>query len=391
MISFKHIEDLFIEFVEVIERNRIPIQYQDRSAMFSFYNQLNSNNSVTEKQGAYILKLLFKYRNSTKDFIDYEHILEHPVWKTPFRVIDNSKKVWVEKHEVGLPVICLKFPFGFKDTFENEFPAYRSNIKSWDPERKIRILDLYEQNLVKILEFCQTNEFEIEPEVFDISDRIEEIWSEQDDYNFTCYIDKEVKLKNAPADANSYFSEKKTGNVLSDLLIAKTMGYIFTGPVTNVVENICASPKNSFWVKTVQEFMEIAKYVPGKVPIILDRTSDNVFFIKEVDNNIDRLGFNRDEWRVCFRTKNKEDSKFNSWIAEKGFGGKITNAKYLMFQHKPHKWLFNKENDVIMLATNNINPSTQSMTRSMFEHHPLVIYVSDVQPTIYRKENIVQL
>ena len=120
MKSFTYIEDIFCHLIEEMRSNGVRMQYHDVSAAASFYNSIQSNKELTQNQGNYILKILKKYVNVSKPFFDYEESLKNPLWHKPFRVIDMSRKAWVEQEGSGSPWICLKFPFQLKDTFERD-------------------------------------------------------------------------------------------------------------------------------------------------------------------------------------------------------------------------------------------------------------------------------
>ena len=388
-----YIEDLFITMVDTMEQHRLPMQANDRSAAYSFYSSISKNTALTEKQGAYVLKILTKYRKVCKDYFDYEDRLDPPIWKTPFRTIDQSKKVWVETLEnSNLPVLAFKFPFAFKDTFDSEFHQSYSNQSVWDKDRKIRLVHLYSVNIMQVYEFVKLHNFELEQSFLDTIDLVEDIWQNSNSIVPSSFIkDNQVVLKNPTEDAENYWQQNKKGKLSTDLILAKNMGYNFIGETDTKIKKIASDVSNSFWVKNLKEFIELTSQIDGKVCLLLDQTADNQSFIDELPETLDLLGCDRKEWRVCFRLSNKKDPEFNQWISDNGFGGKISTAKYFIFQHKPHKWLFKKENDVIILGTNNLNPSSYTLTRNMLKYHPCVIYIGDVIPTTHRKQKIVAL
>ena len=141
-------EDLFIDFLDTLDSKFYSMQYQDRSAAHSFYDSIMQGKHFTEKQAQYVLKILFKYRKVVSDEIDYGNHMEMPQWKREFRVIDTSKKVWIEEVDKTQRII-LRFPFHFKTDFDDFIKEIRYNRDSenrWDPERKVRTLSLYDYN-----------------------------------------------------------------------------------------------------------------------------------------------------------------------------------------------------------------------------------------------------
>jgi hypothetical protein len=99
----------------------------------------------------------------------------------------------------------------------------------------------------------------------------------------------------------------------------------------------------------------------------------------------------RDEVKVCFRMGNEQEPDLNQWIKDHGFGGKVGNAKVLIFNHKPAKWLFKEQESVKIIASNNIYSPTSTISRDWFNSHPCVIYIGDVKPTVSKDQKIVEL
>jgi len=119
-MAIRYIEDIFIDFADTLSQNGIGIQPHDRSATYSFYQNIRDGNQITQNQANYILKLLDKYKNVVEPYFNYKDDIINPIWKKPFRVLDLSKKIWVENDD-GSVWVCLKFPYQLKETFEEEF------------------------------------------------------------------------------------------------------------------------------------------------------------------------------------------------------------------------------------------------------------------------------
>ena len=387
------IEEIFIKFVETMQINHLSMWGQDRAATHSFYQTLIDNKSITQNQGAYIIKILYKYRNVCKLYYDYEDFLENPVWKNPFRVINNSKRIWVEQDQEKKLWFCCQFPFQLKEEFDKEFDvSYNHNSSVWDRERRIRKLSFYDFNIIQMQDFCKKHDFEFDDTFVEALAQVEEIWQSQALHLKSASIkNNSVVLENASDDASEFFESKKTGNVNSDLILAKNMGYIFNGHPSNSFEKIASNKAHKFFAKNIQEFLEISYGVNGKIVLILERGDQTENWIKFLADQIDKLGYNKKDFRICFRSSNKENPDFNKWVNENGFGGKISDAKFLIFQQKPAKWLFKDENDVIIVATNEILPGMNSTARALFNNHPCVIFIGEFKPVKNIKENIVEL
>jgi hypothetical protein len=200
-----------------------------------------------------------------------------------------------------------------------------------------------------------------------------------------------VKLVNASKDAQLYWQQNATGNLTSDLLLAKQMGYLLINPRGSAIETI-ASSNDLFWIDDNKKFFDIYKSITGRVCIVLDRVGETLTWLKNFIDSADREGIDRNDIKVLFRETRRESSSYlNDWIKEQGLGGKADQGKILIFQHKPAKWLFKEQESVTMLVSNNIYPPTNNLTREWLEHHPCAIFLGDIKPSQIRNRKIVQL
>jgi hypothetical protein len=152
------------------------------------------------------------------------------------------------------------------------------------------------------------------------------------------------------------------------------------------VQKIAGAKTNTFYVSNYTDLFDITEKIDGKIAIILDRSADAQNWLETLSKYIDTSNLNRNLFKVCFRESNKENPEFNQWVKDNGFGGKVNEGKYLIFKHKPSKWLFSDNNDVKIIITNNIYVTTNTLTKRWFETHPCVIYFGDVVPSLRSNE-----
>jgi len=395
MLESTFIEDVFIEFYDFANANCIVINQADQSACHSFATVIESGKHLTEAQGNYILKILEKHKKSmVMAGFDYRNILLSDLkWKNPFRVIDLSKKIYVEKNKDGKIFVCLKFPYQLKKEFETEIEKRGNFASEWDPEKKIRILDIYETNLIQLYEFALKHNFEIDETLLIALGEVEEIWQNSEEILPGCELTANwITLFNCTSEIDEWWKNRSTGNYNSDLLLAKSMGYTYTGKPLTVVEEIAVSDNNHFWIKDYKTFFNLTREVDGKVVYVIDRASSPVETTKEYITNLIENGVEKSQIRVCFRLeKNDDKTGFNQWVKDEGYGGSIDNAKFYIFNGKPAKWLFKDINSVKILVSNNVYPQTGPITRDWFDYHPCVIYLGNVKPTEVRNKKIVEL
>lgn len=391
MLKSHFIEDIFLEFIEFAESNLISLHHQDRSAATNFYNVIASGKALTENQASYILKILEKNKNVFDSAgFDYKQYTIEPKWKNAFRIIDLSKKIFVETDEDNRIWICIKFPYHLKKSFEDEFGTAYSGV--WDPERSIRKLSFYDVNMIQLHEFVKENNFEIDETFLIAFGEVEEIWRSEEQISPYCdIINNQVVLINSNSDTDDWFKLNSNGVIDNDLLIAKSMGFPFRGTLTNTVTKIAASDENLFWIKDNIQFLDICKNVEGNVCIVLDRAGDINKWVRSFIGDVETTGFDKNLVKVCFRFSKDEDNGFNQWVTDTGVGGKVGTGKIFIFNNKPAKWLFKDNIPVTMLVSNNLYPSTTPTTREWFITHPCVILLGDIKPTESRKQKIVEL
>jgi hypothetical protein len=393
MLSSDFVEDTFIKFYDLVMLDDVPLQSQDLSAASSFYSVILQGKELTQNQANFILKLLAKYRVlMLKSSFDYQHVLDNPQWKNPFRILDLSKKIFVEKESNGSIWVCVKFPYQLKREFDDEFEDKQHLMSSWDPERKLRQLSVYDANLVQLYEFALKHNFEIDDTFMIALAEVEEIWQNQEEVlPFSSVVANWVVLGNSSTETDDWFKTHSSGLIDNDLLLAKSMGYHYSSKPRTMIEKIAASDSNSFWIKNNADFLSLCNSITGRVCIVLDRTSNTLDWLTQFINDADAAGIDRNEIKVCFRDSKEQNTGINEWIKANGVGGKVETGRILIFEFKPAKWLFKEQESVKLLVSNNLYPSTNQLTKDWVGSHPCVIYLGDIKPSEQRGQKIVEL
>jgi hypothetical protein len=393
MLSSDFVEDTFIKFYDLVMLDEVPLQAQDLSAASSFYSVILQGKELTQNQANFILKLLAKYRVlMLKSSFDYQHVLDNPQWKTPFRILDLSKKIFVEKESNGSIWVCVKFPYQLKREFDDEFEDKQHLMSSWDPERKLRQLSVYDANLVQLYEFALKHNFEIDDTFMIALAEVEEIWQNQEEVlPFSSVVANWVVLGNSSTETDDWFKSHSSGLIENDLLLAKSMGYHYSSKPRTMIEKIAASDSNSFWIKNNADFLSLCNSITGRVCIVLDRTSNTLDWLTQFITDADAAGIDRNEIKVCFRDSKEQNTGINEWIKANGVGGKVETGRILIFEFKPAKWLFKEQESVKLLVSNNLYPSTNQLTKDWVGSHPCVIYLGDIKPSEQRGQKIVEL
>ena len=396
MSSSLFAEDIFQLFFQLVDSGQVTVQHQDHPPVVSFYTKLLQQEPLTKNQADYVVKILEKYQHAaTIAGLDYSSSVKDFQWKQPFRILDLTKRIYVERAAAGQLEVCVKFPYQLKKEFDDQINSYqlisiRSN--NWDADQKLRRLNLYDFNLIALYEFANRNNFEIDDTFINVLADVEEIWQNQEEIlPVSDIINGRVQLVNATAEAEQWFNLHCVNETAKDILTAKHMGYSYRGQPKNINEKIAAHAENSFWIKSNDVFFDLYKDITGKAAVMLDRTGDTLVWLQKFVADADAHGVNRDEIKVCFRDSKDRDTGINEWIKAAGVGGKVESGRLLIFESRPAKWLFKELDDVTLLVTNNVFPPTNVMSRDWFNSHPCVIYLGDIKPSETKGQKIVEL
>jgi len=395
MLESHYVEDIFIDFMNYCDRQVIQLSHQDLTAANSFQNVILGGNQLTKNQANFIIKILQKYRMFAKMAgLDYASAIDSPQWKNSFRVLDLSKRAYIEKDSESNLWICLKFPFALKEVFEKEIsPSVKDYSSSvWDAEEKVRKLKFYNFNLIEVFEFLQKHNFDIDDTFMIALAEVEEIWQNSEEISPGCYIDGNgVELVNPVEDAVNFFIENKSNIVASDLLLAKSMGYPYLEKPQNLVEKIAFLPETKFHVKSIESFFNIYKSVGGPVAVILNKGDNSENWVKEFCAISKDFNIDSEEIRICFRLDKQEDRGFNQWVKDSGYGGKVESGNIFIFQNKPPKWLFSEGKNVKIIITNSLYPIPSATAQSWMDNHTCVFFIGDIKAAHVKEKKIVEL
>lgn len=390
-------EDIFTKFYESISTHPSVWTHTDGSGATSFYSLIIAGKQLTFKQGQYLLRILEKYKQISKQAgYDYADSLKTATWKAVFREIDMSKKLSCIKDDEGILWICFKFPYQTKEIFEKEFEKdlRKPNVSKWDNDLKVRLLSFNDFNIIRIHAFATEHQIDIDESFMFAMSEVEQVWQTYNDISPYCkIIDEKVVLVNANESAQEYWNSHATGNLVNDLITAKHMGFKLElgHHPKSVIEQIASTTDSNFYITDHVEVFNIYKEITGKVAVLLDRNQESIEWIKAFVKNANDNGIPNSEIRICFRSNNNELPNINQWIKDQGLGGPVDGGKLFVFQHQPPKWLFSSDEHVKLIVTNFVHPAPSSRTQDWMTSHPCVLYMDKVKASTLRNQHIVNL
>lgn len=397
MLNSQYIEDTYIEFYQRLLTNFWTVPAKETEALSSFYVVCVDNKAFTEKQANYMITLMRKYKDTVCDeTFDCLDSLNNPIFKNQFRVIDENKKAYIEKSTNGEILICFKFPYAFKATFDKEISQLTENKNSFkfDHEAQARKINFYEINLMIVYEFAVAHNFEIDESILHAVSETETAWDNQDELvPVANALENNTTIRAKNQHSNEFFDNFKTGSRLPDIFLAKTMGYparLEKSP-EHPIEKIAVSKSNTFWIQENSKLFEIYKILNCKIAIILDRNDNIEQWIKNFTAEAENHSIEKSKIKVCFRDTAGRNKDFNEWIRSNQHGGKVAEGDIYIFDHKPAKWLFKEPNYVKIIVTTTKFMPTAPITKELINVHPCAVYLSDIKPTVKGNKKLVKL
>lgn len=361
----KYIEDYVAHFVSY----SIRFSNFDEKIANSLGLQCFENKPFTAKQADVALRLLKKYKSQfiTQGYTQISEILENPVYKFPFRVVDNQKLVYIDH---GIKKFRLKFPFdqdlvtkirginGKKGMFKSE----------WDADAKQWVMELNEASLKFIIDELSTRNFETSEEVSELIVKYQEITENFENYipmlvkENDNYIFKNLKSKFSSIDLLSALVESaKFGiHVYDDQICEEIERLNQKMPLSKVFrhedkQNFCVN-KNEY---TRNELVTFAKAMDTTVAVFLDENTSAETLQMWVHSLVS-CGVDLDDVGVFCRRKNDTGGiEFNSVVKNYNLNKSATDeVKWLFLMTKYPKSLIKngKVADICIFDNRYVNP-----------------------------------
>lgn len=393
MSKYTYVEELFIDFVKHTSTADISIDSADSKPCNDFYLLMIRQEALTHPQSLFIIRLLSKYRKSIESLGLDTDIIDAPKWRSQFRVIDHSKKIFLEKSNNDELLICVKHPYSFKESFEKSCERIQMSHREaqWDSQERVKKYTLDAVNVIAVKEYAQQKRYEMSVDFLDLVEYVEQTYEDQDRYLPSCNVeDGKVVIINAIEPAERYFREHQKGNIIDDLFLAKSMGYVKLYHGKSIAEKICATQNNFFWIKQTRDFLDLVFGLSGKTVITLTKDQPKQWIEKFLIDLVS-AGYDPSTCKVGFRASNVDDPDFNKWIKERNLGGDLRKGKILIFKDKPPKWLLEDHDDVSIVASSGAFMPSSSVAQSWISQMPCVIFLGEVKPSMTRGFKIVEL
>lgn len=343
----KYIEDIILELSGVnqnglwIGRKPFEVSHFDLKYIDSFAISLIEGKQLTEPQQKVAIKILLrnKSRLSKAYSLDIDTFFSNPPWKNPPRVIDKTKKIYIDGDR-----ICLKSPYDL--TVIDKIKSFaRSNkhiiLYEFDSNTKLYFFSFYEPNI----RFLATNfeNFEKDPKILELYEQIKIIEEHPDKYiPMVCFENNQFVYKNT----YSSIPQPTETDLISVLLEAQKYGIsIWDDNIEQMLKQdfICPMSKRFILHSTPSSFVVNNEEINnlGLFKKLIDSSDKILFAINGNDQELPKLisqlknlNYSNDQISVLFRTSNPKFNSVNEYIKENKLNNKVSdNVKFFFVDY----------------------------------------------------------
>jgi hypothetical protein len=363
--------------------DKMSFNDKDRSILFSMASQLSKKNLfLTENQAKLAIKIL-KGNPAVFTFVtNSTTLLDAPVFKNPFRVIDNQIKVSIEDVN-GTTLISIK------QVATKEFIDLIGKISAkriYDSSKRKYFYQLNEKTISEIVD--RFNEEWFDTSFCVLADQIKEIKENLSENIPSAHLHNgEIYLKNVNQSVQSYFDSNKKDNLLSNLLLLKIMKIYLDQSVLNYLDaispneftkkillsdinNFSTLDKNNSYTQTdILKFLTETESYP--VLLLMPENPNSHSILEEWASLFSSFGIRQDEISVLFRSDTNK--KFNTFIKENKLNNLVdNNTKIVIINYKIPKILYKINfNPRVVITTEYI--AAHYTNQKLLENHPLTL------------------
>lgn len=384
-----NIEDIVIFSV----RHAIPLNSWDARLIGSIYEQLIIKNSLTEKQGAAVVKILKRYNTaiSAQAGRDILQFLENPTYRLGIRKINTVKQISVVDHETYHRAIRVEFPFEQPIIEAIKSKKSVNHAGQWDPEKKCWIFPLSEYSIAHLAKIAQENSFKMDEEFASYVEQYNAIVKNIEQYIPILVAENDgVKIHNFSQNSPIFPSE----NILKSVFEARKLGvftwgetieqYLETDEISEITRDFLKSdPGENYYINNEKNnifaLTDIVSYMTPTLFIIPG--GSELEKLQACCDFLQRIGIDTTQISVMFRMPKETHENFNIFVKNSGINNPITETTRAVFVSgklpKPVLKSGIKFHSVINLGFDNVHYSMKDFVRN---HENLVYYTEKIYP-----------
>jgi len=305
--------------------------------------QLQSGNTLTEKQAAMAVKIVKKYQASLEVYFRQKLDLTNPVFKKSFRKISNEKTIKIENIN-GEKKIVVRF--AYDESLIKSIQHYISNtpwkslmysnslkahIGEWNVDIKAWVFGLREDNILWLETNLVNTGFEADPNfkefVTEINHTVDNMLdyvphvSKQDNEYTLRNASKNISIKNSNNLIEYLISAKNHGITAWDNSISTDLNNIKLDPITNTIINSVDPIFIDSTIYNIDQFENLVKF-GGPILIIVPGGSE-IQHTRVWHETALKWGIDSYNMAVLFRMPNESHGSFNAYIKEHNLNNDI--------------------------------------------------------------------
>jgi hypothetical protein len=390
-----NIEDIIV----VVVNNRIPLNSWDCRLVDSLFEQIILNNSLTEKQGNAVVKILKKYSPHISRITgkDIKQFLETPTYRLGIRTINLIKKAGIVEHEIFGKAIRMEFPFNFEIIQEIKNKKTFDHSGRWDSEEKVWIFPLNETNISHLSTIIRNFQFETDLELRGYIEQVEKIIENMDEHVPLLVLENnETKIRNF-SQSLSFFDSK---NILKSIFEARKMGILtwddyideyLSSEVSNETTRdfLMSDPGQKFHVdRGKKDIFSLSDIILNMGPtLFIVPGGSELENLQNCFNFLTSIGIDQKEISVMFRLSQENHKNFNDFVKNQGLNNPISESTRAVFiSGKLPKPLLKSRIKFHSVVNMGFDHAHYTM-RDFVKNHENVVYYAEITIRTYIIEN----
>lgn len=390
-----NIEDIIV----VVVNNRIPLNSWDCRLVDSLFEQIILNNSLTEKQGNAVVKILKKYSPHISRITgkDIKQFLETPTYRLGIRTINLIKKAGIVEHEIFGKAIRMEFPFNFEIIQEIKNKKTFDHSGRWDSEEKVWIFPLNETNISHLSTIIRNFQFETDLELRGYIEQVEKIIENMDEHVPLLVLENnETKIRNF-SQSLSFFDSK---NILKSIFEARKMGILtwddyideyLSSEVSNETTRdfLMSDPGQKFHVdRGKKDIFSLSDIILNMGPtLFIVPGGSELENLQNCFNFLTSIGIDQKEISVMFRLSQENHKNFNDFVKNQGLNNPISESTRAVFiSGKLPKPLLKSRIKFHSIVNMGFDHAHYTM-RDFVKNHENVVYYAGITIRTYIIEN----
>jgi hypothetical protein len=379
-----NVEDLIvaIAFSHTIKTNR-----WDTNLVYSFADQIGRGLGFTEKQSTVALRIVKTYSTqlSTSLNLDIQNILKNPVYRYPFRQINNNKKISIQKDPIFGQIIKVEFPYteSYIDTIRKN--KNRLEHAQWNSDEKAWIFALTESSIQVLSDLFGKEHFEFDEEFQSYREQATVIQEHMEEFVPMLALEhgnpvfknipKNLPKLEATTTMQALFEARRKGiTAWSDEIFDQfdSLG------ITPVVKSFLNSdPGDHFYVDSANEPIScLSPFIKNMGPTLFIIPGGNEFDKFNIAYNFLKTeGFENKDMSVMFRLDSKIDQNFNNFVKKNELNSPLgENTKIVFISSKMPKPVLKsniKFHSVINMGYDAVHYSIRDFMKN---HENLIVY-----------------